>query len=213
VANLHADVALSLQCFNTFTYAPHTLLTSHSHSTLTKYSTTTTMEKSPKSDLAVKLTDLLKELDGDGELTEFTVKEELIEEVMQELYKEITCTTSTATASNISSTSVPANFPSQSPLMPVVAVSDGAKSESCGASVSDSMSTVMAGIEFVRPTGTGKKKLGSQEIKIGFEFDHGMMMNGCDGGNFDDDEWLARVLGWDPQEELDDQCIISFEGC
>lgn len=174
------------------------------------------MEESPKSslksDLAVKLTDLLKELDGDGELTEFTVKEELIEEVMQEFYKEITSTATSTTASNISTTSVPANFPSQSPLMPVVAVSDGGKSESCGASVSDSTSTVMAGIEIVGPTGTGKKKFGSQEIKIGFEFDHGMMMNGCDGGDFDDDEWLARVLGWDPQE-LDDQCIISFEGC
>nr|POE85759.1 hypothetical protein CFP56_07219 [Quercus suber] len=176
------------------------------------------MEESPKSslksDLAVKLTDLLKELDGDGdgELTEFTVKEELIEEVMQELYKEITCTTTSTTASNMSTTLVPANFPAQSPLMPVAAVSDGGKSESCGASVSDTTSTVMAGIEFVGPTGTGKKKFGSQEIKIGFEFDHGLMMNGCDGGNFDDDEWLARVLGWDPQE-LDDQSIISFEGC
>lgn len=172
------------------------------------------MEESPKSslksDLAVQLTDLLKELDGDGELTEFTVKEELIEEVMQELYKEITSTATSTTASNISTTSVPANFPSQSPLVPVVAVSDGCKSESCGASVSDSTTTVMAGIEFVGPTGTGKEKFGSsqsQEKKIGFEFDHGMMINGCDGGDFDDDEWLARVLGWDTQEQLD-QCII-----
>ncbi|KAM4094227.1 hypothetical protein ACB094_06G179800 [Castanea mollissima] len=174
------------------------------------------MEESPKSslksDLAVELTDLLKELDGDGELTEFTVKEELIEEVMQELYKEIMCTATSTTASNISTTLVQANFPSQSPLvLPVVAVSDGGKSESCGASVSDSTSTVMTGIEFVGPNvAGGKEKFGSsqsQEIKIGFEFDHGMMINGCDGGDFDDDEWLARVLGWDPQEQPD-QCII-----
>ena len=147
-----------------------------------------------KPDLAVKLTDLLSELDGDCDVpsTEFNVKEELIEEVMQELYKEITCTSTTSTN--------PPNFPSPSTLSPV-AFSD-VKSESCGASVSDTASTVMAGIEFVGPTG---KKIAAPEV-VGFD-DHGMV-DGCGDWNLDD-EWLARVLGWDPQE-LDDQCA-SFE--
>ncbi|KAL4335068.1 hypothetical protein GQ457_07G038850 [Hibiscus cannabinus] len=84
------------------------------------------------------------------------VQEEKVEEIMQELYKEITLATSS------SNTSPPTTI-----------------SESCGASMSDSSSTVMAGIEFVGPT---KKmhmpgvKGGSPEkelwiVDTGFEFD------------------------------------------
>ncbi|KAJ6745734.1 hypothetical protein OIU74_028411 [Salix koriyanagi] len=60
----------------------------------------------------------------------------MIEEVMRDLYKEITCTKS-ATLDNV-----------PSPLFV-----DNGKSESCGASVSDSSSTVMAGVEFVGVAG------------------------------------------------------------
>ncbi|KAK8550416.1 hypothetical protein V6N12_039127 [Hibiscus sabdariffa] len=105
------------------------------------------------------------ELSGDvlGKLNVFMtdsyeglVPEEKVEEIMQELYKEITLATSS------SNTSPPTTI-----------------SESCGASMSESSSTVMAGIEFVGPT---KKmhmpglKGGSPEKELwimdtGFEFD------------------------------------------
>ncbi|KAK5825035.1 hypothetical protein PVK06_019837 [Gossypium arboreum] len=61
----------------------------------------------------------------------------------------------------------------------------------CGASLSDSSSSVMAGIELVAPT--------EELLVIGMGFndnksvigDEVKEMDGCD-----DDQWLARALGW-----------------
>ncbi|KAL9363176.1 hypothetical protein Peur_045961 [Populus x canadensis] len=134
------------------------------------------------------------DLDGDHS-PEFPIKEEMIEEVMQDLYKEITCTKSAPLG----------NVPS-----PVFV--DNGKSESCGASVSDSSSTVMAGVEFA---GFAGKLAGGylglpgnrlREERRGFALGEGflaerMMMDGCDVVELGDDQWLDRVLmGWGPVE-------------
>ncbi|KAJ6698135.1 hypothetical protein OIU79_011629 [Salix purpurea] len=86
------------------------------------------------------------------------------------------------------------------------------ESESCGASVSDSSSTVMAGVEFVGVAGklagsdTGFPGKGLSEERRGFDFGEGylaerMMIDGRDGAEFGDDQWLDRVLmGWGPVE-------------
>ncbi|CAK7352972.1 unnamed protein product [Dovyalis caffra] len=139
-----------------------------------------------------------KEFDLDGDLSpEFPIKEEMIEEVMQELYKEITCA-KPAPLNNVLS---------------LVFVDNG-KSESCGASVSDSSSTVMAGVEFVGFPGkfsggnVGLQGNGVWEGAVrGFDFgEEGFlgewkMMDRCDGVEFGDDQWLDRVLmGWAPVE-------------
>ncbi|KAJ0091189.1 hypothetical protein Patl1_13025 [Pistacia atlantica] len=170
--------------------------------------------KSPETnfsgDVVGSLTMLLTEVDDETELSpESPMKEEKIEEIMQELYKELTCSSS----SNVSPTSPLSSFPSplsspssslsSSSLLPF----DG-KSESCGASVSDSGSTVMAGIEFVGPTGCmtkGKVGLsGNGEWTVGIGCHGGGEGEGCDLMEEDGDEWLARVLGWGPPVELED---------
>ncbi|XP_039031640.1 uncharacterized protein LOC120166454 [Hibiscus syriacus] len=82
-------------------------------------------------DVSGKLDVLLMDSDDGNELSyEGLVEEEKVEEIMRELYKEITPPTTSS-----SNTYPPTTI-----------------SESCGASMSDSSSTVMAGIEFVGPT-------------------------------------------------------------
>jgi hypothetical protein len=83
--------------------------------------------------------------------TTCSIKEEMVEEVMQELHKGISpsaCTKPTtwpASCSSFWSLSSSSLF-----LLMMLADSKG-KSKSCGPSVSDSASTVMAGIEFTGP--------------------------------------------------------------
>ncbi|GMN35997.1 hypothetical protein TIFTF001_005690 [Ficus carica] len=135
---------------------------------------------------------------------EVPIKEEKVEEFMQELYRELYSAAPPDAAS----------FP---------AVDAG--SETCGASVSDSASTVMAGFEFAggnvvsAPEGgrgfwwgqveNGYYYCGRPEVDGGGgdrEVDHRKKrlgkgrMDGCDLGEELDDEWLARVLNWGPVE-------------
>ncbi|KAJ0031861.1 hypothetical protein Pint_12956 [Pistacia integerrima] len=138
---------------------------------------------------------LLTEVDDETELSpESPMKEEKIEEIMQELYKESSFPSPLSSPS--SSLSSSSSSSSSSSLLPF----DG-KSESCGASVSDSGSTMMAGIEFVGPTGCMTKGKGGVVRKWGVDGGEG---EGCDVMEEDGDEWLARVLGWGPPVELED---------
>jgi hypothetical protein len=132
-------------------------------------------------------------------LLEIPIGEERIEKFMQELYKEITTTASPPPASSF--------------------LWNGWESESCGAAVSDSASTVMAGVEFAgkmisAPENGGRYgcKCRSNEGLVVGKREEGAM-NGCDacgdghgrkvdGGDDDDEdeEWFARVLSWGPAD-------------
>ncbi|KAK8505279.1 hypothetical protein V6N13_045721 [Hibiscus sabdariffa] len=142
-------------------------------------------------DFAWNLSVLLSEPEDESELSdESLVEEEKLEEIMQELYREITTTTTSSSSHNTSP--VPLSPP------PFSAVSG----ESCGASISDSSSTVMAGIEFVSPIGQyfAMNELTNNIVGGGGE-ERGM--DGCDEGEIDvddDDQWLASVLGWVPMD-------------
>ncbi|ESR64080.1 hypothetical protein KPL70_000513 [Citrus sinensis] len=154
-------------------------------------------------DLVGTLTMLLTEVDDEAELSpELLIKEEKIEEVMRELYKEISTSPS---CTNVNPTSPPSNVPSPPPSLPF-----DVKSESCGASISVSGSTVMAGIEYVGPTGNiasaengvwmvgrGDGNSNNNHNAVGEE------MDGCDLLDVGD-EWLARVLRWGPPLELEE---------
>lgn len=154
-------------------------------------------------DLVGTLTMLLTEVDDEAELSpELLIKEEKIEEVMRELYKEIATSPS---CTNVKPTSPPSNVPSPPPSLPF-----DVKSESCGASISVSGSTVMAGIEYVGPTGNiaitengvwmvgrGDGNSNNNHNAVGEE------MDGCDLLDVGD-EWLARVLRWGPPLELEE---------
>lgn len=161
--------------------------------------------KSPESDFSGdvvrNLTMLLTEEEDETELSpEFPVTEEKIEEIMQELYKELTCSSSSSNVSPTSpssSLSSPLSSSSSSSLLPF----DG-KSESCGASVSQSGSTVMAGIEFVGPAGSMTK--GKVEFLGNEGCNGGEGGEGCEVMEEDGDEWLARVLGCGPPAALED---------
>lgn len=150
-------------------------------------------------DMAGLFPEILSVPDGDDDsdsLPGFQFKEEMVVEVMQELWKEIS--------------SPPARLPSP----------EG----SCGASFSDSASTVMAGVEMVGGGGGGTSLVGLDGRRPGraaagkgwtaevakeeecyvpeFMAVGGEVMDGCDAVEFDD-EWLSRVLSWDPLD-LDD---------
>ncbi|MBA0747652.1 hypothetical protein Gogos_004550 [Gossypium gossypioides] len=134
--------------------------------------------KSPETELfgdfSGKLSVLLAESDDENEFSnEGSVEKEKLEEIMQELYKEITVTSSSYNASpTVTSSSLPFF------------------GESCGASMSDSSSSGMAGIELVATT---KELL---VIGMGFNDNKSVIvdevkeMDGCDH-----DQWLARALG------------------
>ncbi|XP_039071717.1 uncharacterized protein LOC120218891 [Hibiscus syriacus] len=147
-------------------------------------------------DISGKLDVLLMDSDDGSELSfERLVEEDKVEEIMQELYKEITLATSS------SNTYPPSTI-----------------SESCGASMSDLSSTVMAGIEFVGPTkkmpdikgglpetGNGSSDNELRIMKMGFDDNNNVVIGGggkgeADKMEVDDDQWLARVLGWGPLE-------------
>lgn len=135
----------------------------------------------------------------------FQFQEETVEEFMQELWKEIS--------------SPPARLPSPY-VSPEFAVSTCR--ESCGASFSDSASTVMVGVEMAGGLG-GASLVGFASRISGWSAEgkgpamevaeaesyvpelvavSGKRMDGCDGVEFDD-EWLSRVLSWGPPD-LDD---------
>ncbi|OMO66946.1 hypothetical protein CCACVL1_20910 [Corchorus capsularis] len=182
-------------------------------------------------EIAGKLNVLMTESDDESDFSsEGLVTEEKLEEIMQELYREITIPSSyytsppptvTLTSPSSSSSSPSVTSPFSLSSLPFFAVSD-VQSESCGASMSNTASTVMAGIEFVGPAGNfsdvtaGLPEAGdmgtimvvdenlnvegeSEGVIMGEEIDE--KMDGCDEGEVgDDDQWLARVLGWGPLE-------------
>ncbi|KAF5726161.1 hypothetical protein HS088_TW23G00902 [Tripterygium wilfordii] len=135
-------------------------------------------------EISVYLSDFLTDSDDEGEVS---IREEMIEKLMQELYKEISHSKSPPVT--ITSTTEKHLIPSSSAQLVV----DNGKSESCGASLSGTAS-IMAGFEFVGPAGwkEGDMGLGSVEGK----------MEGCDGVETSD-EWLTRVLSWGPLEMED----------
>ncbi|XVE53899.1 hypothetical protein DITRI_Ditri03aG0039100 [Diplodiscus trichospermus] len=177
-------------------------------------------------DISGKLNVLLTESIDENELSnEGLVEEEKLEEIMQELYKEIT-----SSSYNTSPPTITLLSPSSSSLspfsmssLPFFCVSDF-KSESCGASMSDSSSTVMAGIAFVGQAGklsdikaglpeTGNGSPSNELWVLGMGFDDNssnndvvgreeeeVEMERCDEGEVGDDQWLARVLRWGPLE-------------
>ncbi|KAG2666029.1 hypothetical protein I3843_15G033400 [Carya illinoinensis] len=188
-------------------------------------------ELSPESEttagiIAGKLNELLTEDDGNDDLSsELFIKEEMVAKFMQELYKEITCP-STSTNPNKKANDFPPPTLSSSSLstsssfaLTVPFAEWNGKSESCGTSVSDPVSTLMAGMEYFGPAA----KMGSPEngfcggavevggcnyrpVAVGAKEGFGeSQMDGCDVGELDD-EWLGRVLSWDPSL-LEDHCI------
>ncbi|XVF35339.1 hypothetical protein REPUB_Repub18cG0137100 [Reevesia pubescens] len=169
------------------------------------------------SDIVGKLYILLTESDDESEFSNeglVDIQEEKLEEIMQELYKEIITTSSFNVSPPPTATLPSSSSPLSLPSLPFFGVSD-VKSESCGASMSDSSSTVMAGVEFVGPAGKLpelKEGLPENELwvmELGFK-DNNVgggeeQMEGCDEVEVGDDQWLARVLRWSPLdiEEVD----------
>ncbi|XWS17639.1 hypothetical protein CRYUN_Cryun33cG0084700 [Craigia yunnanensis] len=174
-------------------------------------------------DIVMKLNVFLTESDDESNFSnEGLVEEEKLEEIMQELYKEITSSSYNTSQPTVtfSSPSSSSSSPLSLSSLPFFAVSD-VKSESCGASMSDSSSTVMAGIEFVGPvgklsnvkvglpeTGNGSRENELWVMEMGFDDNNSNNvvgggeeeMEGSDEGEVGDDQWLARVLGWGPLE-------------
>ncbi|OAY27576.2 hypothetical protein MANES_16G080600v8 [Manihot esculenta] len=154
--------------------------------------------------------EFLVETDLEADLSpEFPIKEEMIEEVMQELYREITCTETAASPS--SETILLASPLPPPPHLSAPSFVNSGKSESCGASVSNSTSSVMAGVEFagcvfgngavdsVELRDAEEKRCNSEEEEEEYYFLGKRLMDGCDGIKFGD-EWLEKVMGWAPLE-------------
>ncbi|KAK1367886.1 hypothetical protein POM88_033978 [Heracleum sosnowskyi] len=147
------------------------------------------MEKAQKSVNDLKA---LMEMNGLDESSEVEIKEEMVVEVMHELWKEI------------NSCYTPASFPTTG-LGCFSGV--GGDNERCGAVISDVGSTVMAGVGMGPTNGYSGEKVGGgggvvkgRDLKCGCSMKHGGgKMDGYDGGEFDD-EWLTSVLSMDPQE-------------
>ena len=136
----------------------------------------------------------MMEMNGGDESSEVDIKEEMVVEVMHELWKEINSCYSDECELKKSFKRNPASFPVPGGFSGV-----GGDNERCGPVVSDVGSTVMAG---VGPTNgfSGEEVVQGRELKCGCSRMHGGgAMDGYDGGEFDD-EWLTSVLSMDPQE-------------
>ncbi|KAL3746867.1 hypothetical protein ACJRO7_015761 [Eucalyptus globulus] len=139
------------------------------------------------------LTGFLADSDEEGGLSpELPIEEELVEKVMHELYEEI--------AGRNDSTGVAAAPP------PPALVEEKGKNGNCGASVSETASTVMAGVHFAccagelgsRPSPSPSPSLPpSGGGEASGEADGG---GGGDGVEMDD-EWLEKALSWVPLME------------
>ncbi|KAK8558995.1 hypothetical protein V6N13_098596 [Hibiscus sabdariffa] len=175
----------------------------------------------PESELsgeaAGKLDILLTGSDDESEFSnECLVEEEKLEEIMQELYKEITNSSYSTTSQQQQPMVTQPSSPLHLSSLPFFCGCD-VKGESCGASMSHLSSTLMVGVSFMGPAGKlpgVKVGTGSQEKEKrwpenelwAMEMDDsstsnnmvgGEEMEGCDEIS---DEWLARVLGWGPME-------------
>ncbi|KAK8698552.1 hypothetical protein V6N13_114664 [Hibiscus sabdariffa] len=131
---------------------------------------------------------------------------------MQELYREITSPSYNTSSQSQQPMVTLSSSSSSSPLhlssLSFLSVYD-VKIESCGASMSQLSSTVMAGIGFVGPclkVGLPEKEkisakndlwvMEKSKNKVGGGGGEDEGMKGCD----ENDEWLSRVLGWGPLE-------------
>ncbi|CAK9146902.1 unnamed protein product [Ilex paraguariensis] len=137
---------------------------------------------------------------------EIPINEEMVKEVMQELWREIAYRYNDDR--DIITSLTPDIFPMASPLSSFIVV--GGDNESCGPAFSDSASTVMAGTELssggvpvLGPTNfiaTGDMGLPVPTRNGSWGGDEGAeKMDGWDGGEFDD-EWVTRILNLGPQE-------------
>ncbi|KAK3224538.1 hypothetical protein Dsin_011563 [Dipteronia sinensis] len=149
-----------------------------------------------------RLTILLTDVDDDeSELSsdQFPIKEEKIEEIMQEFYKEL----SSSSFTEVDSITPPSTFPSSSPSPWISSISslpfDG-KSESCGASISRWGSTMMAGV-YLSENIVGKGCSG-----VG---DH-QKMEGCDRWEDPVDE-MGGFVGFS-RYEADDYDVLERVG-
>ncbi|KAK4277343.1 hypothetical protein QN277_015356 [Acacia crassicarpa] len=136
------------------------------------------MENTPESPteeeaLVSKIQELLTE--SDSETAQFSFEEETIEEVMQQFYNEL--------AGSLVA-------PPEKPSSPSH-VTDAGNNGSCGSFVSDSNSTVMAGIQC--PSGGGSP---AGKVKMEAE---------GESDELDDDEWLGRVLSWEQGQPVENK--------
>lgn len=148
------------------------------------------INKSPEKCFAGEYTAALMESNGDEYFMEVDIKEEMVVEVMQELLKEI----NTCYEVKESPAPSPESFPA---LMFSTSFGVGGDNERCGPVVSDSASTVMAGVR-VGPTKEVAAGEGENIPAGGGE--GGGEEEEMDDYDDDDDEWLDRVLSMDPQE-------------
>ena len=133
-------------------------------------------EESPHSteSLIGKLQELFT--DSDNDVGQFCFQEEMIEEVMQELYKEIACSPLPIPLSP-TSTPLPSLQPSHAPN-----AKEGMPGTENGSLHDESDKLVGFGV------------VEEKKMEEGFE----------DGEDFDDDEWLARVLSWGQDVDTSD---------
>ncbi|KAI9106393.1 hypothetical protein K1719_021921 [Acacia pycnantha] len=115
--------------------------------------------------------------ESDSEMAQFCFEEETVEEVMQQFYNELA-----------GSLVAPPENPSSPPH-----VTDAGNNGSCGSFVSDSNSTVMAGIQLVGPSGGGSP---AGKVKMEAE---------GESDELDDDEWLGRVLSWEQGQPVENK--------
>lgn len=158
------------------------------------------MEKSVEAQKTCIVNDLmaLMEMNGVDDLSsEVEIQEEMVVEVMHELWKEIHSCYTDQCNSNISFSKTPASFPVTAP---VCFSSVGGDNERCGPVLSAVGSTVMAGVGMGPTNGAGSEVAKRMDLSCGCSMKHGGgKMDGYDGGEFDD-EWLTSVLSMDPQE-------------
>ncbi|XAR70797.1 hypothetical protein NMG60_11027796 [Bertholletia excelsa] len=159
--------------------------------------------KVPESDGASELLAFLTESDDEfgGDFSpEVPIEEELVEKVMNELRKEINCFQNKDAVMSFPPGSSPAPDPSFLFI--------GGEKESCGAAFSGLASTVMADVQVAAGGDLGFPAVAGNVMWMlrdggccGVDA-MGPKMDGCDGREVDD-EWLARVLSWGP-DELDE---------
>lgn len=139
------------------------------------------------------LTGFLADSDEEGGLSpELPIEEELVEKVMHELYEAITGQNDFA---NVPAAPPPPPHQQQPPA----SVEKNGENGSCGASVSETASTVMAGVHFTCRAGGLSGPSGGGE-GLGEEGEAGGGGGGV-GLEIDDDEWLEKALSWVPLME------------
>lgn len=160
-------------------HPPTTHFTSYPPFPLSYISLCHLMEKAPDSPtheeaLVNKIQELFTD-ESDSEMAQFCFEEETIEEVMQQFYNELAGS-------------------HKPPSSPPPHATDAGSNGSCGASVSDSNSTVMAGIQLVGPACNSPPK-----AKVTMETSSEVESDELD------DEWLGKVLSWEHGQPVENK--------